>query len=85
MYIHIHTPTHRVFQKELYNGIPNVAVWRVLWKLLHLDAHINIWNTVVLFERPGIILIVFIFNYAMKTSRGCESNPSNFNICSKTN
>jgi hypothetical protein len=26
------------FKKELYNGIPNVAVWRVLRKRLHLKA-----------------------------------------------
>jgi hypothetical protein len=25
-------------QKELYNGIPNVTVWRVLRKRLHLKA-----------------------------------------------
>jgi hypothetical protein len=25
----------RVFRKELYNGIPNVTVWRVLRKRLH--------------------------------------------------
>jgi hypothetical protein len=30
--------TYRVFQKELYNGIPNVNVWRVLRKRLHLKA-----------------------------------------------
>jgi hypothetical protein len=28
-----------VFQKELYNGIPNVTVWRVLRKRLHLKAY----------------------------------------------
>jgi hypothetical protein len=27
------------FQKELYSGIPNVAVWRVLRKYLHLKAY----------------------------------------------
>jgi hypothetical protein len=27
-----------VFQKELYNDIPNVSVWRVLQKRLHLQA-----------------------------------------------
>jgi hypothetical protein len=27
------------FQKELYNGIPNVTVWRVLRKRLHLKAY----------------------------------------------
>jgi hypothetical protein len=26
-------------KKELYNGIPNVAVWPVLRKLLHLQAY----------------------------------------------
>jgi hypothetical protein len=26
------------FQKELYTGIPNVTVWRVLRKRLHLQA-----------------------------------------------
>jgi hypothetical protein len=29
----------RAFQKELYNGIPNVTVWRVLRKTLHLKAY----------------------------------------------
>jgi hypothetical protein len=28
-----------VFQKQLYNGIPNVTVWRVLRKRLHLKAY----------------------------------------------
>jgi hypothetical protein len=28
-----------VFQKELHNGIPNVGVWRVLRKRLHLKAY----------------------------------------------
>jgi hypothetical protein len=28
-----------VFQKELYNGIPYVTVWRVLRKRLHLEAY----------------------------------------------
>jgi hypothetical protein len=30
---------YRVFQKELYNDIPNATVWRVLRKLLHLKAY----------------------------------------------
>jgi hypothetical protein len=29
----------RVFQNEFHNGIPNVAVWRVLRKCLHLKAY----------------------------------------------
>jgi hypothetical protein len=29
---------HRVFQKELYNGILNVTLWQVLRKRLHLRA-----------------------------------------------
>jgi hypothetical protein len=29
----------RMFQKELCNGIPNVTVWRVLRKCLHLKAY----------------------------------------------
>jgi hypothetical protein len=29
----------RVFQKELYNGIPEAPVWRVLRKPLHLKAY----------------------------------------------
>jgi hypothetical protein len=29
----------QVFQKEIYNGIPNVDVWRVLRKRLHLKAY----------------------------------------------
>jgi hypothetical protein len=28
-----------VFRKELYNGIPNAALWRVLRKRLHLKAY----------------------------------------------
>jgi hypothetical protein len=28
-----------VFQKELYNGIPNATAWRVLRKRLHLKAY----------------------------------------------
>jgi hypothetical protein len=31
--------TYRVFQKEIYNGISTVTVWRVLWKRLHLKAY----------------------------------------------
>jgi hypothetical protein len=31
--------SNTVFQKELYNGIPNVTVWRVLWKRSHLKAY----------------------------------------------
>jgi hypothetical protein len=30
---------YRVFQKEIYNGIPNVTVWRVSQKRLHLKAY----------------------------------------------
>jgi hypothetical protein len=30
---------YRVLQKELCNGIPNVTVWRVLRKRLHLKAY----------------------------------------------
>jgi hypothetical protein len=29
----------RVFKKELYNGIPNVTVWRVLRRRLHLKVY----------------------------------------------
>jgi hypothetical protein len=29
----------QMFQKELYNGIANVTVWRVLRKRLHLKAY----------------------------------------------
>jgi hypothetical protein len=28
-----------MFRKELYNGIPNVTMWRVLRKFLHLKAY----------------------------------------------
>jgi hypothetical protein len=27
-----------MFQKELYNSIPNVTMWWVLWKRLHLNV-----------------------------------------------
>jgi hypothetical protein len=30
---------YKVFRKELYNGIPNFAVWRVLRKSLHLKVY----------------------------------------------
>jgi hypothetical protein len=30
---------YRVFQKERYNGIPNVTAWRLLRKHLHLTAY----------------------------------------------
>jgi hypothetical protein len=30
---------YRAFQKELYNRIPNVTAWRVLWKRSHLKAY----------------------------------------------
>jgi hypothetical protein len=30
---------YRVFQKELYKGIPNVTVWLVIWKCLHLKVY----------------------------------------------
>jgi hypothetical protein len=33
------THTYRVFQKELYNGIPNVTVCQVLQKHLHLKVY----------------------------------------------
>jgi hypothetical protein len=35
----IHRSRYSVFQKELYNGIANVTVWRVLLKCLHLKAY----------------------------------------------
>jgi hypothetical protein len=30
---------YRIFQKELYNGIPNVAMWRVIRRRLHLKTY----------------------------------------------
>jgi hypothetical protein len=30
---------YRVFKKKLYNGIPNVTVWQVLWENLHLKMY----------------------------------------------
>jgi hypothetical protein len=30
---------YRVFQKELYHGMPNVTLWRVLRKRLHSKAY----------------------------------------------
>jgi hypothetical protein len=43
-YIYIHTHTLACMRagclkKQLYNGIPNVTVWQVLWKRLHLKAY----------------------------------------------
>jgi hypothetical protein len=44
---------YRVFQKELYNGIPNVTVWRVLRKRLHLKAYkLSTVQGVVTFGTP---------------------------------
>jgi hypothetical protein len=40
---HTHTHTHRVFQKELYNDIPNFTLWRVLRKRLHFFFYSNIY------------------------------------------
>jgi hypothetical protein len=37
--MYIHTHIHKVFQKELYSGVTNVTVWRVLLKRLHLRAY----------------------------------------------
>jgi hypothetical protein len=28
-----------LFKKELYNGIPNVTVWLVLWRRLYLKTY----------------------------------------------
>jgi hypothetical protein len=36
---HISYPTFKVFQKEIYNGITNIAVWRVLRNRLHLKLY----------------------------------------------
>jgi hypothetical protein len=30
---------YRVFRKELYSGIPNDTMWRVLLKRVHLKAY----------------------------------------------
>jgi hypothetical protein len=47
---------YMVLQKEFCNDIPNVTVWRVLRKRLHLKAyklpivqgvHSNYWNSIV--------------------------------------
>jgi hypothetical protein len=35
----LHLALCRMFQKELHNCIPNVAVWRMLRKRLHLKAY----------------------------------------------
>jgi hypothetical protein len=32
-----------MFQKEIYSGIPNVTVWQMLQKRLHLKAY-KLWN-----------------------------------------
>jgi hypothetical protein len=32
-------PLDRVFQKDLRSGIPNITLWRVLRKRLHLKAY----------------------------------------------
>jgi hypothetical protein len=45
-----------MFQKELYNGIPNVTVWQMLGKRLHLKAY----------KLP--IVIVFVMEYHHKVS-----------------
>jgi hypothetical protein len=47
---------YRKFQKGLYNGIQNFAVWRVLQKRLHLKAYklciISFQSCKALFETP---------------------------------
>jgi hypothetical protein len=64
-----------VSKKELYNGILNVAVWRVLRKRLYLKAyklsivqgveHSNIWNTIVkLFLKRPVYWWTVIMCYA---------------------
>jgi hypothetical protein len=37
--LHSALVTYRVFQTELYNGIPNVTVWRVLRQYLYLKTN----------------------------------------------
>jgi hypothetical protein len=38
MYVYVYVCIYSV-QKKLYNGIPNVTVWRVLQQRLHLKAY----------------------------------------------
>jgi hypothetical protein len=45
---------YRMFKKELYNGVPNITVWKLLRKRLYLGTyklsivqHSNIWNSIV--------------------------------------
>jgi hypothetical protein len=54
---------YSVFQKEIYNDIPNAIMWRVLRKRLHLTAYkLSIFRHLehleyhckALFEAPGI-------------------------------
>jgi hypothetical protein len=45
-----------VFEKELYNGIPNVTVWRVLLKHLHLKAYkLSIVQHSFLVQAEGLV------------------------------
>jgi hypothetical protein len=46
---------HRVFQNELYNGIPNDTVWRVLRKRLHL----KVYKLFILLNFPKIHFTIF--------------------------
>jgi hypothetical protein len=54
----------RVFQKELYNDIPNVAVWRALRKRwIVCKPHSNIYNTIVkLFLKHPALPVKAILN-----------------------
>jgi hypothetical protein len=43
---------YRMFQKELYSGVPNVTVWRVLRKRLHLKVYkLSVVQVIEVLER----------------------------------
>jgi hypothetical protein len=47
----------RVFQKELYNGIPNVTVWRVLRKKFTLKG-VELWTERTPLSKNVLVTVV---------------------------
>jgi hypothetical protein len=60
--------TYRAFLKELYNGIPYVTVWRVLWKCLHfVGAFHGILPHVANIDNRCTILLVLVIPVIQST------------------
>jgi hypothetical protein len=62
---------HKVFRKEFYIGIPNVTMWRVLWKRLHLKtckvSIVNILLSLHIFWNTLHLLVEVTLNYDYPT------------------